>query len=289
MYYHLNGELVRREEAHIHVDDRGFRYGDGAFETCRAYGGTIFRWNRHLERLKRTCEYLEMPEIIPDDLTGRINETLQANEMPDAYVRVSLTRGVQEGKLTPLPASDPTVLIVVKSLPRGGVNGTSVWDDPAVVRTVETRRIPDYSIPADAKTHNYLNGILARLELRNSQPGTADECLMKDLSGIIAEGATSNIFFVNNSVVKTPKEGAILPGITRETVIDLANQHDIQVETGSYTLDDVHRADEVFLTNTTWEVRPVQKVDDVSYGTGYLTSQLAELYRQEVETRCYST
>lgn len=289
MQYHLNGELVDREAATVHVDDRGFRYGDGAFETCRAYGGEIFRWERHRRRLEATCETLGMAGAVPDDLGDRIDETLAANDLADAYVRVSVTRGVQAGKLTPREDVDPTVVVVTKPLPRGGLDGEDVWEAPAVVQSVVTRRIPDAALPVEAKTHNYLNGILARLELRRaaSDEYSPDEALMRDTEGYVAEGATSNLFFVDDGVLKTPEEGTLLPGITRETVIELADEEDFPVRTGRYTLEDVRNADEAFLTNTTWEVRPIERLDGIEIGGGPLTTLLSRLYDELVEARCY--
>lgn len=289
MQYHVNGDLVAREDATVSVDDRGFRYGDAAFETCRAYGGEVFAWNRHLARLRRTCETLGMAEAVPDDIAARVEETLDANELRDAYVRVSISRGVQPGKLTPDEAVDPTVVVYAKPLPRGGVDGDRVWDAPAVVQSVQTRRTPDAALPADAKTHNYLNGVLARLELwrASTDDHRADEALMRDVDGYVAEGATSNLFFVDDGVVKTPEEGSLLPGITREIVVELAHEEDFPVETGRYTLDDVRDADEAFLTNTTWEVRPVASVDGIDVGGGPMTTLLQRLYDELVEDRCY--
>jgi branched-chain amino acid aminotransferase len=290
--YHVKGRLVPRGSARVSVEDRGFRYGDAAFETMRAYGGEILDWDRHVERLRRTCETLGMPEAMPDDLAVRVAETLDANDLADAYVRVSLTRGPQAGKLTPGEATDPTAVVVVRPLPRGGLPGAGgerVWDDPAVVQTVRTRRIPDAALPADAKTHNYLNGILARLELRRAAgDGTpADEALVRDVEGHVAEGATSNVFFVDDGTLKTPAAGDLLPGITRGVVLDLAESEPFPVETGRYDLDDVRNADEAFLTNRTWELRPVASVDGIDVGGGPITSLLQRLYDERVEERCY--
>lgn len=289
MQYHVDGELLPREAATVSVDDRGFRYGDAAFETMRAYGGEVFEWDRHTARLARTCETLGMPDVVPEDLPLRVAETLEANDLRDAYVRVSVTRGVQPGKLTPREAVDPTVIVVVKRLPRGGIDGEDVWDGPAVVQAVRTRRVPDAALPADAKTHNYLNGILARLELRRATTEThrPDEALMRDVEGYVAEGATSNVFFVEDGTLKTPDPGDLLPGITRAVVLELAGEESFPVETGRYTLDDVREADEAFLTNSTWEVRPVESVDGIAVGGGPITALLGRLYDERVETRCY--
>jgi branched-chain amino acid aminotransferase len=289
MQYHVDGELLDRENATVSVDDRGFRYGDAAFETCRAYGGEVFAWDRHLRRLRRTCETLGMPGAVPDDLAVRVADTLDANGLADAYVRVSVSRGVQPGKLTPRETVDPTVVVYVDSLPRGGADGESVWDGPAVVQSVTTRRVPDAALPADAKTHNYLNGILARLELRQATSDTyaPDEALMRDFDGHVAEGATSNLFFVDDGALKTPEAGDLLPGITREVVLELAATESFPVERGRYDLDDVRDADEAFLTNRTWGVRPVATIDGIDVGSGPITSLLQRLYDERVESRCY--
>ena len=292
MQYHVDGELVARERATVSVDDRGWRYGDAAFETCRAYGGEVFAWDAHRERLGRTCETLGMPDAVPGDLALRVAETLDANDLADAYVRVTVSRGVQPGKLTPREEVDPTVVVVVKELPRGGRpanGGQRVWDGPAVVQSVRTRKPAANALPPEAKTHNYLNSILARLELRraSTEEHRPDEALVRDAEGYVAEGATSNLFLVDDGTLKTPEAGALLPGITRETVLDLAEGESFPVETGRYTLDDVRGADEAFLTNTTWEVRPVDTVDGIEMATGPITRLLQRLYDDHVEQRCY--
>ncbi len=284
MYYHVDGELVPADEARVSVEDRGFLYGDAGFETCRAYGGAVFEWAAHRDRLARTCETLGMPDAAPADLRDRIDATLDRNDCGDAYVRVSVTRGVQPGKLTPDPEVDPTVVVIVKPLPRGGVDGESVWDGPATVRTVERRRIPEASVPAAAKTHNYLDGILARLDLRGTD---ADESLVRDLDGWVAEGATSNVFFVADGRLHTPSlDGPILPGVTRTVVLALADEAGVPVETGQYEVGDVREADEAFLTNSTWEVRPVATVDGTPVGGGPVTDRLARAFDRRVEA-CY--
>ena len=284
--YHVDGELIPAGEATVRVDDRGFRYGDAAFETLRAYGGAIFEWDAHADRLERTCETLAMDHgRSRADLRARIDETLDANDLTDAYVRLSITRGVQPGKLTPRSEVDPTVVVVVKPLPRGGLDGEPVWDGPATVRTVETRRIPDEAVPAGAKTHNYLNGILARTELRGSD---ADEALLCDLDGNLAEGATSNVCFVDDETLHTPStDGPVLPGITRRVVLELAEAADVPVREGRYVPEDLRNADEAFLTNTTWELRPVDAVDGRRVGGGPVAERLTRLFDERVDERCY--
>ncbi|MFB6077499.1 MAG: aminotransferase class IV [Halarchaeum sp.] len=282
MRYHVGGELVPADEASVSVSDRGFRYGDAGFETLRAYGGTVFRWDDHAERLTDTLDALGFDDR-PDarDLRERVRETLAANDLDDAYVRVSVTRGAQSGKLSPGPA-DPTVVVVTKPLPRGGTAGEDVWDAPATARVVETRRIPSEALPAHAKTHNYLNGVLARLELDGE-----DEALLCDTAGNLAEGATSNVFWVRDGVLHTPALEDVLPGITRRVVRELAADLDIPLETGTYDQDALRDADEAFLTNTTWEVRPVQRVGDTAIGGGPVTDRLAAAFDRCVEAAHY--
>ncbi|NHX35665.1 MULTISPECIES: aminotransferase class IV [Halolamina] len=284
--FHADGELVPADEATVSVEDRGFQYGDAAFETLRAYGGEVFGWDAHADRLDETCDLLAIDHGLPrEDLHDRILATLDANGLDDAYVRLSISRGVQPGKLDPDPEVDPTVVVVVKPLPRGGLAGEPVWDGPATLRTVATQRIPDAAVPARAKTHNYLNGILARLELRGTD---ADEALMLDSAGHVAEGATSNVFAVDADGLLTPAlSGPVLPGITRATVLDIAAEEDIPVREGTFGPETLRSAEEVFCTNSTWEVRPVESVDGATVGGGPVTELLAQRYRERVEDAYY--
>ncbi|EMA62183.1 aminotransferase class IV [Halorubrum distributum JCM 13561] len=290
--YHVDGDLVPAPEATVSVEDRGFAYGDAAFETIRAYGGDVFRWEAHAERLADTCETLALDHGVADaELKRRVDETLAANDLADAYVKLSISRGVQPGTLDPQPEVDPTVVVIAKPLPRGGVGSDPVHDGPAALQTTKTRKVADRAIPAAAKTHNYLNGILARLELRVTD---ADEALMLDPDGNVAEGATANLFFVDGTALKTPSlDGPILPGVTRRTVIEVAESEGIPVEEGTYAPDAVREADEVFLTNSTWEIRPVTTVDGIAVDgdgegvAGPLTTLLSRLFDRRIEEGYY--
>ncbi|MCO8246220.1 aminotransferase class IV [Haladaptatus sp. AB643] len=285
MYYHVNGDLVPADEATVSVRDRGFMYGDAAFETLRAYGGTVFEWEAHAERLEATCDVLALDHGISDeDFLERIRDTLDANDLRDAYVKLSVSRGPQPGKLSPGPTENPTVVVMVSELPRGGSEGTPVWDAPATAEVVETQRVPDAALPAHAKTHNYLNGILARLEL----DADTDEAVMLDSTGAVTEGATSNLFFVRDGVLYTPSlSSPVLPGITRDVVRSLADDAGIPSETGRYDPAAVRRADEAFLTNTTWELRSLASLDGVEIGGGPVTDELAAAFDALVEARHY--
>jgi branched-chain amino acid aminotransferase len=284
MLYHVDGDLVDAEDATVSVRDRGFQYGDAAFETLRAYGGQTFAWVAHHRRLEATCEALGIDhDLDARDLRGRVHETLAANDLTDAYVRLSITRGVQDGRLAPRDHVDPTVVVVVDPLPRGGVDGERVWNAPAVVRTTTVEPTPDATIPSAAKTHNYLPGILGRIDA-----GDADEALFVDDDGRLTEGASSNLFFVADGTLHTPSADLdVLPGVTRWAVTELADDLGIPIETGHYDLGDLYAADEAFLTNTTWEVRPIARVDDTSYSTCKVGAALAREYASEIERRHY--
>jgi branched-chain amino acid aminotransferase len=253
-------------------------YGDAAFETLRVYGGEIFEWEAHADRLEATCETLGFADAVPPrtDLRERVLDTLAANDLADAYAKLSVTRGVQPGKLTPDEAVDPTVVVLVDPLPRGGPDGAPVWDEPAEITTVDTQSIPDAAIPAGAKTHNYLDGILARLAVRNTE---YDEAVRRSTAGYLTEGATSNLFFVEDGRLLTPTTDLpLLPGVTRQIVIEIARAEGIPVETGRYESARLQDADEVFLTNSTWEIRPVTRVDDRRLPVGVLTRELQAAY-----------
>jgi branched-chain amino acid aminotransferase len=281
--FYVDGDLRPAGEATVSVQDRGFKYGDAAFETLRAYGGTPFAWVRHFERLTRTCDLLGFDHGFErSELRAVVDDTLAANDFSEAYVRLSVTRGRHGGKLAPPSDPDPTVVVIVSELPRGGLDGTEVWDGPASAEVVERVRIPDESLPSAAKTHNYLQGILARGET------DADEALMVDSEGLLTEGATSNLFFGDDGTLKTPSlDGPILPGITRTVVLELAAESGIPVETGSYTPEDLSQADEAFLTNSTWEIRPLSRVGGTEYEVGPITDELAEAFDARVEERHY--
>lgn len=282
--YYVGGELVPASRATVNVRDRGFLYGDAAFETIRTYGGEPFEWEAHVDRLAGTCESIGLVHGVDDEeLRDRVDETLAANGLTDAYVRLSITRGIQPGKLTPSREVDPTVVVIVAPLPRGGPDGEPAWDGPARATIADTRRVPDAALPARAKTHNYLNGVLARLECRETN---ADEAIMLDDDGALTEGATSNLFFVDDEVLKTPAlDGPVLPGVTRAVVLDLARESAIPVEEGDYTVEELLDADEAFLTNTTWELRPIASVDGAALDGGPVTDRLRRAFSERVAVR----
>ena len=288
MEYHLNGALVPASEATVSVHDRGFRYGDAVRVGLRAYGGSVFEWEANETRLRRVAEELGLADAVPEDLPERVRETLAANEPDDARLDVSITRGT-DGGLTPPADSEPTVLVTIEERPRGGLDGARTWDEPALVQIVKTRAIAGRAIPASGLTHARLDGVLARRELERASTDAyhADEALVRDEDGHLVGGAASSVFFVADGTLKTPSE-SVTAGVVRDMVLDLAREESFPVETGAYAPADVRAADEAFLTNPTWELRPIARADGVAVGTGPMTQLLTRLFDERVERRHYA-
>lgn len=285
-YCHVDGTLVPAAEATVNLRDRGFVYGDAVVETLRVYGGEPFEWAAHIDSLERSATRLDFEEVLPprDDLHDRVTETLAANDLSEAFVRLSISRGVQGRDLTPEPRVDPTITVVVDDLPRGGTDGERVWDEPATLRAVETRRPSAEALPPDGKTHNALTGVLARLEL----PEDADEALLRSVEGYVTDGADSALFLVHNGTLYTPTTALpLVPGVTRGVVLDIASAEPFPVETGRYNLVDVREADELFLSNPAWEVRPVTEVDGYEKPVGPITQLCQRLFDRRVEQTHY--
>lgn len=290
MQWHVDGELVDHRSATVPVRDRGFRFGDGAVETLRVYGGTLFQWDDHLERLFDTCTAMGLDhEFGAAELRARIEATLSANELQDAVVTLSITRGPQPGDVWPAATVDPTVVVTVTAAPRGGRSGTRRWEEPATVQTVRTRRIPPACLPGPDTTHNRLNTVLACQELRSmAADRPADDALVRDLDGAVVGGARAALCVVTEAGLHTPApEGTDAPSITRATVQALADAEDIPVREGVIDREEVYDAAEVFLANTSWEIRPVRTVDGIAFDPGPVTALLATRYDDRVEHACY--
>jgi branched-chain amino acid aminotransferase len=282
---YLNGEIVDRDQALVSVFDRGFMYGDGAFETLRSYGGVPFRAAQHWRRLERGLNRLSIPPpLTAAELDGAVAALLEANGLSDAVVRVEVTRGVgPRGPGTSFDAR-PTVVITC-----GGYvpPDESVYERGVGVAVSRVRRVPDVCIPSDVKSANYINHILAR---RDADAAGDYESVMLNLHGNLAEGSASNVFLVSRGVAYTPDlAGDVLPGLTRELVVELAGAEDVDVKETACTTSDLKTADEVFLTNSVIEVMPVRTVDGVAMGDecpGPVTIKLMSAYKKRVAEEC---
>lgn len=256
-YIGLNGEIVEAAKAVVSVMDHGLMYGMGLFETFRTYGGQPFLFERHLERMRRGCTELGIRwEADPDMLSAEIAALLEANGLADAYIRLTLTAG-EDGIGLPTGRfyEHPSRIIYVKALPEP----PAVWyTEGRMLQVLNTRR----NTPEGAerlKSLHYMNGILGRRELDSIPGAQGAEGLMLTREGHVAEGIVGNLFFAAGGTLYTPAvDTGILPGITRAFVLELAEKLGIPAQEGFYGLEDLERADEVFLTGSVQGLVPVR-------------------------------
>ena len=260
---YLNGELLPDDEACISPADRGLLLGDGLFETMRVYQGDIFRVDAHLERLLAGADFLGIPvPVVGEGLPQALSRTLAANGLArsDASLRLTLTRGTGPRGLLPPPNAQPTLLITATPL------GATTFS-PATAIIAGPRR-NEYSPLSNLKTLNFLDNILAR---REAAEAGADEALLLNTAGNLAEASAANLFAVFEGVLHTPPlSDGVLPGITRAVVLELAQGLDIPVVEASLAPGQLFTAEEAFFTNSLIGIRPLVKVNARAIGTGKL-------------------
>ncbi len=276
MKIYLNGQLVNRDQAKISVFDHGFLYGDGAFEGIRSYSGLIFKLSEHLNRLFETAHTLMIQiSLSKSQIQEAIVETLKANQLKDAYIRVIVTRGEGDLGLDPRKCHGKSWVVIIAD--KITLYPEKLYKEGLEIITVPTaRNLPDALNP-QLKSLNYLNNILAKIEANTSG---FNEAIMLDSQGYVAECTGDNIFIVKKGVLSTPSQSR-LQGITREAVLELASQNDIENLERMITRHEVYNADECFLTGTAAEIIPVVKVDGRTIGEGRpgkLTLKLMKLF-----------
>ena len=276
---HVNGQILTEEHATISVFDHGFLFGEGIYETLRTYGREPFLLDRHLVRLRYSASLMALEVPFSDEELGqRVRDTMAAHPaLDEAYIRILLTRGVGELSYNLAATPTPSLVIIVKPFTPHSER-TFAEGIPVVV--VGIRRNHPTALNPMIKSNNLLNNALAMQEaLRRG----GQEALMLNQAGELAECSQSNIFLVRRGEVLTPPLSAgLLPGITREYVLELASALRIPAREASLDLHDLESADEVFLTGTTREVTPVVTVDGkpVRDGKpGVVTKGLLEAFR----------
>ncbi len=278
MFIFLNGVIVPESQAVVSVYDHGFLYGDGVYETMRSYDGTVFMIRRHMERLARSASLIRLEAPEADSLIGAVNQTLDANKISNAYIRVTLSRGKGPIGLDPGLCGRHTLVVIAEPFRE---YPDACYEKGVQFIFAKTRRNLAGAIDPKIKSLNFLNNILAKIEAKERG---AYDALMLNAAGFLTEGTICNIFFVKNGVLCTPSlEAGILDGITREIVIGLAIRQGVSVEEGMFYPEDLLGASEVFFTNTTAEVMPVAGVEEVKFEVGEITRTLRSLYRTEVE------
>jgi branched-chain amino acid aminotransferase len=272
---YISGKYYDKENAKVSVYDHGFLYGDGVFEGMRSYGGKVFRLEAHLERLWASAKaiWLSIP-MSPADMAKAVNETLATNGIKDGYIRLVVTRGAGALGLDPNKCSDPQIVIIADHIQ---LYPKEMYENGLEIITASTIRNHSAALSPRIKSLNYLNNIMAKIE--GLQAGCV-EALMLNAKGEVAECTGDNIFIVRKGVLMTPPiDAGILEGITRDAVIELAEQMKIPVQQVPFVRHDIFIADECFLTGSAAEVIPVVKLDSRVIGDGKpgpLTKKLIE-------------
>ncbi len=275
MWVYLNDQFVQKEHARVSVFDHGFLYGDGVYETLRVYQGRIFLWERHMARLRRSCKLIGLELSMKDgEWMAICRELLVRNRLQNAGLRVTISRGEGDVGIDPRLCAHPTVVVMAKPV----VTYTDQQREQGMVlHLAAVRRNPELAQSPQIKGLSFLNNILAKQEA--IQVG-ADDALMLNMEGNLAECTTSNIFFVKRHRLYTPAvECGILPGITREVIVELAKERGVGVEEGQYTMEQLLQADECFLTNTGIEIMAISKIGDCRIGQGMRGSLTHELWK----------
>ncbi|MBA3543561.1 MAG: aminotransferase class IV [Chthoniobacterales bacterium] len=278
----INGQLLPREEAGVSPFDSSVQGGDAVWEGLRLYNGRIFKLREHLDRLYRSAAALGFREIPPNEkIIAEIKRTLAANQMQDGvHLRLTLTRGVKitSGMDPRLNQSGPTLIILAEhKAPVYSKSGLTLI-------TSKMRRPPPEVLDPQIHHANLLNSILAKIEANEAG---ADDALMLDLSGHVAETNATHLFLVRGGRVLTSRVVACPEGITRATVLEICKAEKISSSETYLTLDEVYAADEVFCTGTMGELAGVTKVDQRVIGTGEIgpmTKRLSALYAQRTAT-----
>lgn len=278
---YINGEYFSKDEAKISVYDHGLLYGDGIFEGMRIYSGKVFRLHEHLLRLweSATAISLQIPIGI-DDLTNDVNEAVKRNGLEEGYIRLIVTRGSGALGLDPFQCAHPQIIIIVDKIT---LYPKALYENGLELVTASTIRNHPAALSPRIKSLNYLNNVLAKME---GLKAGCKEALMLNHQGQVAECTGDNVFIVKaGQLITPPKEAGILEGITRNAVIDLAKEAEIETIESPLTRHDLFVADECFLTGSAAEVIPVVTLDGRTIGTGspgHITKQLNDSFRDLV-------
>ncbi len=281
MWIFLNDKFVRKEEALVSVFDHGFLYGDGIYETLRSYGPRLFMHPQHLARLFRSAEAIGLTiPIHRERWPELLHESMERNDVgtleQDAYLRITVSRGVGGIGLDPGLCPSATIVILAQPLV---APAPALYDIGVDVMLATTRRNLPSALSPQIKSLNFLNNILAK---REALAAGAFDSLLLNWEGHLTEGTISNLFFVTDGQLCTPSLACgLLDGITRSIVLQLAKEQNITVAEGRFTPAQLYQSDESFVTNTSMEIMPVTSVDRKPIGDGKpgpITRKLRELF-----------
>jgi branched-chain amino acid aminotransferase len=279
----MNGELIDWDDAKVHVGAHGLHYGTGVFEGIRCYdtpqGPAVFRLSDHLERFANSAKllYMQLP-FSPDELRDVCKDLICTNGLPSCYLRPLAFYGYGE---LGVAARDNPVEVVIMSWPWGTYLGDDGLQNGIRAKVSSWQRIGPNVIPHVAKaTGVYLNSMLAVTEANN---GGYEEAIMLTHDGYVADGSGENVFVVRDGVLFTPDLSAgILPGLTRDTIIQIAQDLGHTVVEKNLIRSDLHIADELFMCGTAAEVTPICEIDDIVIGVGPVTKEIQKAYLDTV-------
>jgi branched-chain amino acid aminotransferase len=286
----FNGQFVPESEVRIPFRDSSWVYGDGAFDMTRSFGHRLFKVPQHVDRLYRSLKYLRIdPGFGPQKMCTLTEEVFERNRHllapdDDYWVGQRISRGVKKVEGDNIDYHGPNVVLECAPLPF--LQRAKLFKEGIRVVVPAHRRVPPDALTPRAKTHNYLNLIVANQEVQSTDPEAW--AVLLDVNGNLCEGMGSNIFTVREGEVLTPREKFVLPGVSRQTVIDLAIEEGIAVREVDIDLYDAYSADEIFLTSTSLCMCPVTKVNGLEIGPkgqvwGPVTMRLADAYRRHVD------
>lgn len=270
----VNGEFVPSSEAKVSVYDHGLLYGDGIFEGIRAYNGRVFKLYEHINRLYDSAKMINLDIGIDKKvMIDYVLDTLRINKLEEAYIRLIVTRGIGTLGLDPKSCKTPTIIIIAQPM--------EPIADPKGIKTITSsmRRIPPSVFSPNIKSLNYLNNVMAKME---ATARGVDEAIFLDINGNVAEGSAENIFMIKDRVLITPPFIHSLRGITRDTILELAEEirSTDKIEVRDFSIFELYAADEVFLTGTAAEIAPVIEIDGRKINDGRPGCKTVELQEE---------
>ena len=278
----INGELIHRDEAGVSPFDSSVQNGDAVWEGLRLYRGRIFKLEEHLDRLRRSAELLDYRGYPSDEeLIGQLKATLAANGMSDSvHVRLTVSRGIKyTSGLDPRINTEGCSFFILAEHKEPVYSKSGL-----VLHTAKTRRPFADVLNQHIHSCNQLTSILAKLE---ANAVGADDALMLDTEGNLAETNATHVFLVKDGMVKTSTTRACPEGITRQTVLSLCQEHGIPSEVRDLPEAEIHQADEVFCTGTMGEIAAVTRIDETTFGDGNpgpVTCRLSDFYSRVTDT-----
>lgn len=265
----VNSEFLKANERHISVEDRGFRFGDGIFETIKVNRGNLYNWERHIKRLKGGLKAISINVDI-NRLKNKAIELIKKNHEVNCLLRISISRGIGSQGYIPI---NPKPTVVIETMP--------IPEKPNNVKLCISsyQKISPKALPMNFKTMQGLNSTLARMEA--IKKGYYD-AVMLDNEGYVCETSSSNIFWARDDIIYTPSlDLGVLAGTTRETLIEISQY---KIFEGKYKIEDLMDSEEVFITNTAIKIVPVNYIKEKAFKEGRITKSLATFYENTLDS-----